>query len=152
VPRRLDLLTVTQQAVGIATDWPDQPRPTVRRNTLRWNGTLQPSAVSPAYRVSLVYRLTGPPLVHVLDPPLDPGHRDALPHVYEDDRLCLVTPGEWNGTMQIAKTVLPWAAEWLFHYEAWRTTDRWVGGGRPYLPSTKTRAPKGDREKRVGGG
>ena len=127
-------LTAAQQAVGITAAWPDQPRPTIRRDTLRWRGSLRPSALSPAYLVSLVYKPGDPPSMHVLDPALDPGHREALPHVYDGDRLCLYTPGEWNPTMSLARTILPWTAEWLFHYEVWRTTDRWVGGGDIYAP------------------
>jgi hypothetical protein len=74
------------------------------------------------------------PFVWVLDPPLDAGHRERLPHVYSEDRLCLYTPGEWNGSMFIATTIIPWAAEWLFHYEVWKATDRWTGGGHVYAP------------------
>jgi len=144
--RNRGLLTVTQQAVGINAAWPDQPRPTVRRNTLRWHGALRPSALSPAYTVSLVYKLGDPPRLHVLEPALDPGHRLELPHVYDNDRLCLYTPGEWNGTMQLATTILPWTAEWLFHYEVWRTTERWVGGGNPYTPTTGTGAASRKRD------
>jgi len=32
--------------------------------------------------------------------------------------------------MSIASTILPWASEWLFHYEIWRATGEWTGGGR----------------------
>lgn len=127
-------LTAAQQAVGIAAAWPDQPRPTVRRDILRWRGALQPSVLSPSYIVSLIYKLGDPPRVDVLEPLLDPGHRVALPHVYDSDRLCLYTPGEWNPTMWVSRTILPWTSEWLFHYEVWRTTDRWVGGGHVYAP------------------
>jgi hypothetical protein len=55
--------------------------------------------------------------VHVLDPPLDPGHRERLPHVYGGDRLCLYTPGEWTSSMSIATGIIPWIAEWLYEYE-----------------------------------
>lgn len=120
--------------MGIVGAWPDQPRPTIRRASLRWIGGLRPSALSPAYTVSLTYRMGDVPRVFVLDPALDPGHRSALPHVYECDRLCLYAPGEWTPTMWLSKTILPWTAEWLFHYEVWRFTHRWVGGGDEYAP------------------
>lgn len=71
---------------------------------------------------------------HRLEPVLDLGHRDRLPHVY-DDCLCLYTPGQWDRSMQIATTIIPWTAEWLFHYELWKATDHWVGGGDVYAPS-----------------
>ena len=32
--------------------------------------------------------------------------------------------------MLIATTTVPWAAEWLLHYELWLATDgTWCGGG-----------------------
>jgi hypothetical protein len=31
-------------------------------------------------------------------------------------------------------TILPWAAEWLLHYETWKVTDCWHGGGDVYAP------------------
>lgn len=113
--------------------WPG-PRPSISHSTLRWSGYLQPTVLSPNYKVSITYRVGGPPEVVVLDPPLDPGHRDRLPHVYSGDRLCLYTRGDWNGSMAIGPTILPWAAEWLFHYEVWKATDRWGGGGDVYAP------------------
>ncbi|HPF60341.1 MAG TPA: hypothetical protein PK820_16365 [Candidatus Competibacteraceae bacterium] len=61
-----------------------------------------------------------------------------LPHVYFEDPdyilspLCLFDPrtGEWNRTMYIADTIVPWAARWLACYELWETTGQWYGGGR----------------------
>lgn len=123
-----------QQAWALRAHWPSKSL-TVRRNTLRWVGTLRPSEVSPDYTVSLAYTLNKSPTVHVLDPQLDPGHRERLPHVYSEDRLCLYTPGrDWNRSMSLAETIVPWAAEWLFNYELWRATGDWTGGGHRYAP------------------
>jgi len=116
-------------------NWPAQPRPRICRGTLSWRGCLQPTPLSPSYTVLLTYQLNQPPKVHVTEPVLDPGHRDALPHVYEGDMLCLYTPGEWRPTMNLAHTIIPWTAEWLLHYEVWRSTDHWEGGGHTYAPS-----------------
>ena len=92
--------------------------------------------MSPAYVVSVEYDPSWWPKVYVLDPPLDPGHRERLPHVYSGDMLCLYEPaaGQWDSSMFLADTILPWTAEWLFHYEVWRVTSRWVGGGHVYAP------------------
>jgi len=85
----------------------------------------------------------GPPSEGVvLDPVLDPGHRDALPHVYEGDRLCLYTPGEWHPEMSLSKTIIPWTAEWLLHYEVWRSTGRSEGGGHVYAPVADSEAER----------
>lgn len=69
-----------------------------------------------------------------------------LPHVYFQypdytlSPLCLFDPrsGEWNRTMYIADTILPWAARWLACYELWETTGRWYGGGRHALRKENT--------------
>lgn len=29
----------------------------------------------------------------------------------------------------ISRTLVPWAAEWLLHYEVWTITGKWHGGG-----------------------
>jgi hypothetical protein len=125
-------LSIVQQAIGIQAMWSGAAK--LGPNRLLWIGELRPSAVSPTYKVQLAYRTHDVPRVHVLEPKLDTGHRERLPHVYTGDRLCLYTPGEWNRSMSLAKTVIPWAAEWLFHYELWKVTDEWSGGGHVYAP------------------
>jgi hypothetical protein len=56
-----------------------------------------------------------------------------IPHVYAEkgDPLCLYYPpaNEWNETMHLAETIVPWACEWLLHFEAWLFSDEWDGGG-----------------------
>lgn len=128
--------------MGIVGGWPGQQRPRIRHGTLCWVGHLQPTALSPTYTVSLTYRQDHPPKVYVLDPVLDAGHREALPHVYEGDRLCLYTPGEWHPEMSLSKTIIPWTAEWLLHYEVWRSTSRWEGGGHVYAPVADNEAER----------
>lgn len=124
---------MVQQALGIRRLWPGDV--SIRCDAITWTGQLQPTAVSPDYTVRMGYRTGDVARVHVLDPVLDPGHRDRLPHVYDGDRLCLYSAGEWNGSMQIATTIIPWAAEWLLHYELWKATDEWSGGGDLYALS-----------------
>jgi hypothetical protein len=79
--------------------------------------------------VSLSYKQHDVPRVQVVAPTLDPGLRKALPHVYQGEVLCLYSDGDWKPSMPIAHTIIPWTAEWLFHYEAWRVTGNWEGGG-----------------------
>lgn len=133
--RAREPVPLVAQAIGLDKYWPDG-KATIKHRWLRWVGTLRPTAVSPLYTVQLQYHLLLAPEVHVLDPPLDPGHRERLPHVYSGDRLCLYDPlaDEWNNKMRLAETIVPWTAEWLLHYEIWKATDRWVGGGDVYAP------------------
>jgi hypothetical protein len=126
-------MALEKQSVLLKMRWPTASV-TKRKDELVWIGHLQPTAVSPEYTVQMTYRLWYSPRVAVLDPVLDPGHRERLPHVYSADDLCLYTPGEWNATMPLATTIVPWTAEWLFHYEAWKVTDVWHGGGDAYAP------------------
>jgi hypothetical protein len=123
------------QAGALRHYWP-QGTTTLSRNTLGWIGPLQPTPLSPSYTVSVEYRITDTPQAYVIDPKLDPCHRERLPHVYAGDRLCLYTPGvgDWNRSMNLALTIIPWTAEWLLHYEIWQVTDKWHGGGHVYAP------------------
>lgn len=119
---------------------------------LHWRGTLQPTVASRRYRVRLLYRVGDSiPRCYVIEPGLralvaassQPGR--PLPHVYsaEGDPLCLFTDQEWNATMAIADTTIPWASLWLRFFETWLVTNTWEGSGAPYrgdAPSLPTRA------------
>lgn len=91
---------------------------------------LQPTPVSPVYRVRIDHHAGSSPHVRVLSPALDAGERDVLPHVYRDGTLCLYSTGDWNNGMYLADTIVPWTAEWLYFYELWRATGVWHGGGK----------------------
>lgn len=64
-----------------------------------------------------------------------------LPHVFRGvgDPLCLfyAPAREWNSSMLIARTIVPWTCEWLFHFEAWLFTGKWDGGGVHHDPETQ---------------
>jgi hypothetical protein len=86
------------------------------------------------YTVRVSYRLGWRrPRITVLDPPLRTAEVSRLPHVFPGDRLCLHFTHDWNEGMLIADTVVPWAAEWLLHYELWKATGKWHGGGHEPL-------------------
>jgi hypothetical protein len=102
----------------------------IRRDRLVCRPILQPTELSCAYTVQIAYRHGDRPITHVRNPALRPRpDTSGLPHVYTGDELCLYLPGEWNPSMPIAYTILPWASEWLFHYELWLATGDWSGGG-----------------------
>lgn len=91
---------------------------------------LQPTAASRSYTVRLTHRHWTPPQLDVIDPVLKlHPDTDSLPHIYRGDHLCLYYPGEWDDRSFLADTVLPWASEWLLHYELWLATASWHGGG-----------------------
>ena len=102
----------------------------LKRGVLTWYGTLQPTDQSPSYQVRLVYARGGLPKVWVEKPALRP---DA-PHRYPDRSLCLYYPDDksWSLDSGIAKTIVPWAAEWLYCYELWLVTGVWAGPEAPH--------------------
>jgi hypothetical protein len=90
-----------------------------------WRGTLQPHRLSQKYRIVLRYTPDSSPTVQVISPQL------ALkaPHRWNDGSLCLFYPKEspWHRDMLIAETILPWTALWLYYYELWLDTGKWLG-------------------------
>ena len=95
-----------------------------------WNGALQPSPYSTTYDVKIEYRLGYHPKTWILRPQLEPNSTGWLPHFFHDtETLCLYKDGEWAPCMLLARTIVPWAAEWLFHYEIWKFTGLWYGPG-----------------------
>lgn len=136
-------LTVWEQAFGIMSRWPG----TVRivqvpvksggiTDELRWATKFTPTKLSCTYTVQFTYKVGDPIVwVQVVDPVLNPGAGKQLPHVYEgvtQSWLCLHLEDQWDPTRPIATTVVPWAAEWLFHYELWLATGEWTGSGDRY--------------------
>lgn len=127
-------LTVVQQAVSLRQLYPESECST-HRNHLSWTGILQPTAISREYTVSIDYAFgKSAPHTHVAQPTLLVPAGKHLPHVYsqKEQRLCLYSPfgnPEWNPSMCIARTIVPWASEWLFYYELWLATGKWFGGG-----------------------
>ena len=102
----------------------------IRGARLRWTGRLRPTPLSVEYLVSLDYRLgSAGPAIEVVEPDIRTDDIESLPHVYAEDRLCLCYPWQWADNKLIARTIIPWASEWLLHYEVWRATGEWHGGG-----------------------
>lgn len=102
----------------------------IDRAEMQWNGILSPTSLSPAYKVKVSISHAKPPQVRVLSPALEPIH-GPVPHLYKDGNLCLFYPKakEWDSSQLISRTIVPWAIEWLFHYEIWKITGQWNGGG-----------------------
>lgn len=109
-----------------------QFHPTWRCGEVVWQGNIQPTANSCDYKIRITYRPGFPPDVEVLDPALvNRSATERIPHLYEGKRLCLFLPHafEWDATMMVAETTVPWATLWLHHYEVWMATGEWLGGG-----------------------
>ena len=130
------------QAGALKSYFPDSEISRYREGELTWVGTLTPSHISRGYKVRLVYARTEGVKFYVLEPKLElaPG-AVSLPHVYSnaDQRICLFTPlqGEWHEGMYFVRSIVPWASEWLSHYEVWAVTGDWNGGGTQPKPDSE---------------
>lgn len=122
-------VNLTKQLLAITRVLPSA-KGRVRHGELVCTLLVQPCPVSRKYTIRLAYRHSTRPCVTVTDPALELHPRaSTLPHVYPGDQLCLYYPGEWNHSMLLAYTVVPWISEWLLHYELWLITGEWAGGG-----------------------
>ncbi|WP_293886372.1 MULTISPECIES: hypothetical protein [unclassified Sphingobacterium] len=138
-------LGISVQAGMLKSMFPKSSVTNKRDKGLIWKHKIQPSPLSDQYVVKLEYDLGKPPRFYVVDPLPLPLSKNAkkLPHVYDQkkQRLCLYYPDgkQWNSSMPLAKTVVLWAYEWLYHYELWLgSDDDWKGGGvHPYKNQTK---------------
>jgi hypothetical protein len=112
--------------------------------TVQWEGTLRPAPFSREYFVIIKYTLGHPPICVVKDPDLSVlAEGRKIPHIYRNQtgikgtQLCLYLPvikqknkiSEWQPTMLLSDTILPWASVWLLYFEFWLHNDVWDGGG-----------------------
>ncbi|WP_019676932.1 hypothetical protein [Arsukibacterium perlucidum] len=112
--------------------------------TVQWEGKLQPTPLSREYTVIIKYTLSKSPVCIVKEPDLLAlAEGKKIPHTYQNQtgikgiQLCLYLPvlrqknkiSDWQPTMFLADTILPWASIWLFYFECWLTSGIWDGGG-----------------------
>ncbi len=96
---------------------------------LVWMGKIQPSPLSISYTIQIIYRTGKRPMVQIIEPKLQTRKGEKLPHVFHGKILCLYRAkyGEWNSSMFLATTIVPWTSLWLLHYEIWFATGAWCG-------------------------
>lgn len=100
---------------------------------------IQPTEFSKKYEVLVQYdSFQKKPQVYIDIKQLEIEDKQKIPHKYgikiikgkEYVNLCLYYPGEWNSTMNISDTIIPWISEWLYYFELWCITGKWLGGGK----------------------
>lgn len=103
----------------------------MKKDVLTWRGPLQPTPLSAEYIVVVKLPLGKSPQVRVVKPKLRKRNGKKPPHLYPNWLLCLYYPKhrEWDSDMLLTETILPWASEWLMHYELWHVDEDWHGGG-----------------------
>lgn len=108
-----------------------------------WEGELKSSPMGDSYTIKIVYEIGSKPKTYIINPlKLSlPQNEKRLKHVYSHNlqELCLYYPKdkEWHEGKMIASTIIPWAIEWLHHYEIWLITGEWHGGGVEHGNSKK---------------
>lgn len=117
------------------------------QNELTWKYNISPTPLSSSYEIRLHYVRGKNPNVYVINPKLKfYADETTLPHVYSTPKqwLCLYyrKGKEWNSGMMIADTIIPWACEWLCHYELWVCTGTWHGGGIHHETEAEKQANK----------
>ena len=100
---------------------------------------LKPTETSIEYTVKVIAKLNSKSVkIFVINPKIEKYENgNRVPHLYPDGSLCLFYPeyNEWNYNDSWAETLIPWTALWLFYYEIWKETGKWLGGG---IHSSKT--------------
>jgi len=141
---------VTAEIGALLRLYPDGIFITQTSKSFSWTVVVCPTPLSQTYKIRLDYQYGDTPRVYVTDPyPLGkyPGKK-VLPHVYstKNQQICLYYPGigEWNRDMLLARTIVPWASEWLLFYELWLSTGVWLGEGLHPTQNKKEEDKKGE--------
>lgn len=132
------------QITVLSKDFPDGTVIAQTTRHLIWETDVVPTPNSSTYRIRIDYTLDNAPKVYVVSPKklkFASGH-DKLPHVYSTpaQQICLFFQGfkEWQPSKFLARTIVPWASEWLMFYEIWLITGEWLGGGIDHTPRTQS--------------
>ena len=135
----------------LAEDFPSGEVKSQTLRRLKWEMDIVPSPNSSTYRIRVDYTIGASPKVFVIIPAVLRKAEGAtvLPHVFDPEKqqLCLYYSrfGEWDASMFLSRTIVPWASEWLYFYELWVITGEWLGEGIGH--SRKTPFVKMDSEK-----
>ena len=108
-------------------------RQIARGNPYVWEGSVQPIGGA-TYRIRIKYLHGRRPVVDVIEPKLvtrEEGVR--IPHTFLTGSICLHLIEEWDSSLFIHETIVPWTCLWLYYYEVWHATGEWLGGG--HVPS-----------------
>ena len=120
----------------------------IDKKQLLWSGKIKPTALSKEYTVVLLYIVGESPKVWVIGNALEKLDDVNFPHKFDIDskknmvQICLYRYAEFNSTVLLADTIIPWTVEWLYFYELWLATGEWFGGGEhPNVGEEKTQDP-----------
>ena len=127
-------MTLAQQKFALERAYPDA-HCELNRGVLIWRAVVRPTALSRQYQVKIWCDENHQPRIVVSGDSLRGLSNSDFPHKYDIDethrlvRVCLYLPSEFDPMKSFSDTLVPWAVEWLFHYEIWLATGEWRGGG-----------------------
>jgi hypothetical protein len=143
-------LSVRQQRAHMMRVWPALDS-RFEGGLLIVTGLVQPTPITREYRIRLTYKDFFVPKVYVISPKLERRAAEPdtpIPHTYDyltvgKERPCVYHPGsdEWNASVLLATSVMPWLLSWLVDYELWHATGEWLGGGMPHGPTKRDDQP-----------
>ena len=130
----------TAQIAKMTKQWPEFVVTAHDDDVVAWKGPVR--GAQKRYVIGVLWAPNSGlvPLVTLLAPKLEPrpdGSYEEIPHLIfkksdpANSALCLfyAKGRDWNRTMMIADTIIPWACRWLFYYEMWLYDGVWRGGG-----------------------
>ena len=104
----------------------------VNRDRAIWVGQIQPLSICDIYTIEVDYTQGKHPKIRVLFPKLRlaKGER-KIPHMFNQERLCLFRGinKHWDPSVGFNRNIIPWTSMWLYYYEMWLATGKWMGGG-----------------------
>jgi len=133
------MISIRRQGKEILKDYPNWNVNYVG-STLHAKGHIQPSVWSENYHVKIKFNPNdSTPVVKLISPKLERRNGKLPPHLLKKESLCLHYPKhkEWTKVKLISKTIMPWISLWLFYYEHWLTSGKWLGGGTKHPEKNK---------------
>lgn len=133
-------ISIAKQSAKLKLDFPNFHLTHNTNKSFTAIGLIQPTPLSTNYKVKITYTLGSRPNVFILSPDISISKR-KIPHTYPNNELCLFYPKykEWTKYDYISDKIVPWITDWLYYYEIWLITDKWLGGGIHPTTNTKKR-------------
>lgn len=136
VKMKKNKIAISDQIRVLKNYFPDSQIQHNKNKGFTWLGKLKSSPLGDTYTIKIVFGKRIAPAVYIVEPVklrLAEG-KNKLEHVYsqEQQKLCLFFPdgSQWDNSKIVASTIIPWTIEWLYHYEIWLITGKWLGGGK----------------------
>ena len=131
---KIKKLTLAKQGALLKAKYPESTV-WLKNNSLIWYGEIRPTPISRLYKIKVICERGKQPKVILYGKHIEGIERDDFPHRYHKDlerqevQLCLNMTYEFNYSLRIIDTIIPWTQEWLYFYEIWLTIGVWKGGG-----------------------